>query len=55
MALKERTGIIDKIEFQSRQPMKRGSVSFFYYTIRTGNKAHPVSYLNVAGTLLDGF
>ena len=50
LALRERKGIIDKIEFQSRPP-----VSGFSYTITTGDKAHPVSYLFVAVTLLEGF
>jgi hypothetical protein len=55
MALRERKGIMDMIEFQSRPPKNRGSVSGFYYTIQTGDKTHPVSHLIVAGNLLEVF
>jgi hypothetical protein len=55
MALRERKGIMDVIEFQSRPPKNRGSVSGFSYTIQNGDKAHTVSYLIVAGNLLKGF
>jgi hypothetical protein len=46
---------MDMIEFQSRPPKNRGSVSSFSYTIQTGDKTHPVSYLIVAGNLLEEF
>jgi hypothetical protein len=55
MALRERKGIMDMIEFQSRRPKSRGSVSGFSYTIQTGHKNHPVSYLIVAWNLLEEF
>ena len=42
MVLRELTGMIDNTEFQSRPPTNRGSVSGFYYTIQTADKAHTV-------------